>query len=176
MGTIETIGRIVRHDGRSFRVLEVLSAERGTFMLEGEQSQPFQSEVAKAIRSGYTLKECADSQLRSIWRRLAEAAGQDDAPADPVQVTSSQVSPAACKASADGQDNKPERSVPDSAASEMAEPDHPEQPRPFPLRDRRGPESPASEHVRLGIAARDREMDHLISKGSGMEITPKHAC
>ncbi len=167
MGIIETIGRIVRPDGRSFRVLEVLSAERGTFMLEGEQSQPFQSEVAKAIRSGYTLKDCADNQLRSIWRRLAEAAGQEDgAPADTVQVTSSQVSPVVCEAYADGRDDKPERSVPDSAASEMAEPDHRRRARPFPLRDRRSPESPASEHVRLGIAARDREMDHLISNGS----------
>lgn len=167
MKEIETIGRITHSSGRAYKILEMLSAEQGTFLLEGEQLQPFSSEIFKAIRSGYVLRDCADDRLRSTWRRLAEQ-GETGR----MVVSSS----AETKVDAEGGSATNVTELPEApiaqpktwqdpeASTDYQDAPHEQEPQTFPLRDRRSPESPSSEEIRLRIAARDREMDDLMAK------------
>ena len=176
MKETETIGHIAHPSGRTYKILEMLSTEQGTFLLEGEQLQPFSSEIFKAIQSGYLLKDCADDRLRSTWRRLVEqgetgrivvssnAESEDGAKevsaAKIAEVPEAPEAPMIPQPEI-GQDPEPsaEANTDDRAAAP-----HEQEPETFPLRDRRSPESPASEEIRLRIAARDREMDSLMAK------------
>lgn len=183
----ETIGRIDHPSGRSYKILELLNTETGVISLEGEQLQPFSSDIIKAIRSGYVLKNCADEVLRGTWQRLAEknAARQSDLPGDEAGDTPVVAPEAPQQEKSEDPEigdtppcvnvDIPERAQHEAplapaealavvpaegeAATVVAE-----EPQPIAgthLRDRRSPESPASESIRLQIAARDREADRL---------------
>lgn len=170
MKETETIGRIAHPSGRTYKILEMLSTEQGTFLLEGEQLQPFSSEIFKAIQSGYLLKDCADDRLRSTWRRLAEQgeigrmvvspSTETKTEAEVVNATNVTELPEAPIAQPETWQD-PEAS---EASTDYQDAPHEQEPQTFPLRDRRSPESPASEEIRLRIAARDREMDSLMAK------------
>jgi hypothetical protein len=181
----ETIGRIDHPSGRSYKILELLNTETGVISLEGEQLQPFSSDIIKAIKSGYALKDCADERLRSTWKRLERSASdvsdsnasetntslvQEQAVVveafraapeaeniitlDEVEpVVANPVLPDAPETAVKGETQEPESSAPTGPV--------PVEETPFPLRDRRSPESPASESMRLQIAVRDRETDRL---------------
>ncbi len=185
MKEIETIGRIDHPSGRSYKILELLNTETGAISLEGEQLQPFSSGIVKAIQSGYALKDCADEVLRGTWRRLAEknAVYQSDIPGDEAGDTPAIVPEAPPQEYPESDDVAPlagrqpytDEAVPEDAretsagvlvaaqvgdeatvvteVSQAVVTTH--------LRDRRSPESPASESIRLQIAARDRETDRL---------------
>lgn len=181
----ETIGRIDHPSGRSYKILELLNTETGAISLEGEQLQPFSSDIVKAIQSGYALKDCADEVLRGTWRRLAEksAACQSDLPGDEAGDTPAIVPEAPPRERPESEDAAP----PKGCEPHIGEVVHKGAPKTSAgvlvaaqvddeatvvtevsqtvvtthLRDRRSPESPASESIRLQIAARDRETDQL---------------
>lgn len=176
IGRIE-IGRIEHPSGRSYNILEMMSTEQGTFLIEGDRLKSFLSDILKAIQSGYALKDCTDDRLRSTWGRLVEQVREG---VGKVTVTVS----ASANVSAEVETvtvNVPVVVIAENRETEtdeVAEPENLEasfdvdgQPSPpeqkmlaVHLRDRRSPESPASEEIRLRIAASDRQTDALMAK------------
>jgi hypothetical protein len=157
-GPTETVAEMQSPSGKKWTVMEYCGQPRNEILIQGEFGM-FTSTVEKAVRYGYHLLWSADDGLSRVWKTLSPST-QVRAPvrdAEPAVVAEpcDEREPLASEPAAVAQQQKPLPPVEPSFSA-------------GPLRDRRSPESPASEDIRRRIAARDRETDRLLAEFPGV--------
>jgi hypothetical protein len=177
----ETIAEMQSPSGQRYSITEYSGQPRDEIMVQGE-FLVFSSTVKKAVGSGYRLLWTADDRLSRSWKTLSgriadEVAGSShsepvtlvqeavgDTPADRSVEPVTVIDGHAEVVDEHGDISEAATSAPESPVAQKVEASLSDR---FPMRDRRGQDSPSSEEARCRIAAHDLEMDRLMSKLSG---------